>query len=76
MCAPYALVSKLVFGTYTGNPGSSSSHSMNLKRQRQSGSYLIWRVRANKTQREGWLTCSLEDGESDDKNPKRGAAHQ
>ena len=29
MWAP--LVSKLVFGTYTGNPGSSSNHSMNLK---------------------------------------------
>ena len=49
---------------------------MTMMSQRQSGSCLIWRARANKTQREGWLTCSLEDGEPDDKNPKRGAVHQ
>ena len=49
---------------------------MTTMSQRQSGSCLIWMARANKTQRERWLTCSLEDGEPDDKKPKRGAVHQ
>ena len=55
---------------------SQHEFKMTMMSQRQSGSCLIWRARANKTQREGWLTCSLEDGEPDDKNHKRGAVHQ
>ena len=66
-------ISKLVLGTCTGNPSSRYGHSMNVKSYwcptgtSQSESYLIWRTQANRTQREGWRTYSLEDGEHDEK---------